>query len=201
MSQFCDIIKIYYFCLDMIIKTKSRIIESAIEVFNANYSAPLQKVADNANITRRTLHRYFKDRNELVAVCEREMEISCKKAMINAIDSSNEPLVQLKNMLIAGINCGSKYSFFYKLHKGESHNHNKNNKDCADYDYIYQNFTQIIRDLQEQNIISRQMTIGWIQNLHAGIIISSVSSDLNNKETKLQIKEFAWKSFIKGISP
>ncbi len=43
----------------MLSETKNRIIQSAIEVFNKDFSAPLQKVADNANITRRTLHRYF----------------------------------------------------------------------------------------------------------------------------------------------
>mgnify|MGYP001791272694 CR=1 FL=1 len=185
----------------MIIETKLRIIESAIQVLNTDSSAPLQKVADKANVTRRTLHRYFKDRNELVSVCRREMEISCKNAMIKAINSSDDPLIQLKNMLLAGIDCGSKYSFFYKLHQAKEHNHSEENKDCADYDYIYRSFTQIIKNLQKENIISKQMTIDWIQNLHVGIINSTVNANTTSKETQLHIKEFAWKSFIKGISP
>jgi len=189
--------KEYYFCAYMILETKSRIIESAIAVFNADSSAPLQKVADNANITRRTLHRYFKDRNELISVCEREMEVSCKTAMIKAIDSSGEPLVQLKNMLFAGIDCGAKYSFFYKLHQQEGHNHDRKNQDCADYDYIYRSFAKIIEDLKKQSQVSEHMTTDWIQNLHAGI----VNSTINSKAEESLIKKFAWKSFIKGISP
>lgn len=184
----------------MNVGTKLRIIESAIEVFNADSSAPLQKVADNANITRRTLHRYFKDRNELVRVCEKEMEISCKKAMINAINNNKEPLAQLKSMLLAGIDCGAKYSFFYKLHQAKEHHHNQDDKDCNDYDYIYQSFTQIIKDLQKQNIVSKEMTVNWIQNLHAGIVNSTVNANPTTEAEKLNIKEFAWKSFIKGIS-
>ncbi|WP_405206560.1 TetR/AcrR family transcriptional regulator [Aquimarina sp. LLG6339-5] len=185
----------------MNIETKSRIIEAAIEVFNQDFSAPLQKVADNANVTRRTLHRYFKDRDELVITCEREMEISCKKAMITAIHSSEDPLIQLENILHAGIDCGAKYSFFYKLHQREGHKHSQNDKDCADYDYIYQNFTKIIKNLQKKDVISRQMTIDWIQNLHAGIINSTVNANATTETEKLYIKEFAWKSFIKGIGP
>ncbi|QLG45840.1 TetR/AcrR family transcriptional regulator [Costertonia aggregata] len=185
----------------MLSETKDRIIESAIEVFNQDFSAPLQKVADNANITRRTLHRYFRDREELVATCEREMEVSCKKAMITAINSSNDPLIQLENMLYAGINCGAKYSFFYKLHQQDGHNHSKNNKDCADYDFIYNSFTTIVKDLQKSGVINKQMTVQWIQNLHAGIISSTVNTDSSNESSKPGIKRFAWNSFIKGIAP
>ena len=185
----------------MLSETKDRIVEAAIEVFNKDFSAPLQKVADNANITRRTLHRYFKDRNELVATCEREMEISCKKAMIAAIKSSDDSLIQLENMLNAGIDCGAKYSFFYKLHQQEGHNHSHNNKDCADYDYIYNSFKEIIRDLQKKGIIDKQMTVGWIQNLHAGIINSTVNANEMDKSKGINIRKFAWNSFIKGIAP
>lgn len=185
----------------MITKTKDRIIESAIEVFNTDFSAPLQKVADNANVTRRTLHRYFKDRDDLVATYEREMEMSCKKAMISAINSSDNTLVQLEQMLHAGIDCGAKYSFFYKIHQQEGHNHNKSNKDCADYDFIFQSFRDIIKSLQKDGVVNEHMTVHWIQNLHAGIINSTVSANDNSAMTESDIRDFAWNSFIKGISP
>ncbi len=185
----------------MVPKTKDRIIEAAIEVFNQDFSAPLQKVADNANITRRTLHRYFKDREELVATCEREMEVSCKKAMMAAIKGSDVPLIQLENMLYAGIDCGAKYSFFYKLHQQDGHSHNKNNKDCADYDFIYNSFTNIVKELQKSGVVNKQVTVQWIQNLHAGIINSTVNMNDTIKSSKPNVKNLAWNSFIKGISP
>ena len=104
--------------------TKKRIIESGIKIFNEDLSAPLQKGADNAEVTRRTLHRYFKDRNELVEVCKQAIDSSCKKAMIAAIQSSDEPIIQLERMLYAGIDCGAKYSVFYKLHQSKDHKQN-----------------------------------------------------------------------------
>ncbi|MBP2833453.1 TetR/AcrR family transcriptional regulator [Aquimarina sp. U1-2] len=180
-------------------ETRYRIINAAIETFNTDFSAPLQKVADKANVTRRTLHRYFKDRDELVMVCEQEMETSCKKAMILAIKSSNDSLVQLENMLYAGVDCGAKYSFFYKLHQKEGHNHNKKNKNCADYDYIYKRFNEIITDLQNKGIIRMDMPISWIQNLHAGIISSTVNANDDSNLGIEKIKEFAWESFLSGI--
>lgn len=185
----------------MLSETKDRIVESAIEVFNTDFSAPLQKVADNASITRRTLHRYFKDRDGLVATCEREMELSCKKAMIAAINSSDDSLIQLKQMLYAGIDCGARYSFFYRLHQQEGHNHDKSDKDCADYDFIFQSFKDIIKSLQKKGVVNKHMTVQWIQNLHAGIINSTVNANSNSAMPESTIRNFAWNSFIKGISP
>jgi len=184
----------------MIPATKERIIESAIKVFNEDLSAPLQKVADNADVTRRTLHRYFKDRNELVSVCEKTMEISCKKAMIAAIHSSDESIKQLENMLYAGIDCGAKYSFFYKLHQKKEHHHSETDKNCADYDYIYRHFNHIIKELQQKGKVNAYMSTEWIQILHSGIIEGTVNARDTTDNSIAEIKGMAWISFLKAIS-
>tara|TARA_R110002049_G_scaffold993_1_gene7050 strand:- start:3696 stop:4250 length:555 start_codon:yes stop_codon:yes gene_type:complete len=181
--------------------TKKRIIESAIKIFNEDLSAPLQKVADNAAVTRRTLHRYFKDRNELVAVCKQAIESSCKKAMISAIESSDNALIQLERMLYAGIDCGAKYSVFYKLHQSKDHKHTHQNKNCADYDYIYSQFQRIIIELQKEGKVSLAMSPEWIQVLHSGIIESTVNARETTTKSFEDIKELAWTSYIKAIAP
>lgn len=185
----------------MIAATKERIIESAIKVFNDDLSAPLQRIAANADVTRRTLHRYFKDRNELVSVCEREMEVSCKKAMIDAINSSDNSITQLERMLYAGIDCGAKYSFFYKLHQRKEHNHNQQNNNCADYDYIYRNFSHIIAELQQNGKVNTDMSTEWIQILHSGIVQSTVNAQETTNNSTKEIKELAWTSYMKAIAP
>jgi AcrR family transcriptional regulator len=181
--------------------TKKRIIESAIRIFNEDLSAPLQKVADNAEVTRRTLHRYFKDRNELVVVCKQAIESSCKKAMIEAIQSSDVPHKQLERMLYAGIDCGAKYSVFYKLHQSKDHKHTRHNKNCSDYDYIYNQFQGIIIELQKEGKVDPSMSPDWIQVLHSGIIESTVNARETTAKSFEEIKELAWTSYRKAISP
>jgi AcrR family transcriptional regulator len=161
----------------------------------------LQKVADNANVTRRTLHRYFKDRNELVAICRQAIESSCKKAMIAAIQSSNDAYTQLERMLYAGIECGAKYSVFYKLHQDTDHKHTPNNKNCADYDYIYNQFQHIIIELQKDRKVNPAMSPEWIQVLHSGIIESTVNAREVTTKSMEEIKDLAWTSYIKAIAP
>lgn|SRR5690606_1635233 len=181
--------------------TRTRILESAIEIFGEDLSAPLQKVADNAAVTRRTLHRYFSDRNELVSVCKQEIESSCKKAMLTAIESSNDPLVQLESMLYAGIHCGSKYALFKRLHQSDDHQHSPENKNCADYDAIYKSFHNIITRLQRQGKVNPEMSSQWIQMLHLGIVESSVKAKAHTGKSDDAIKKLAWMSYLKAISP
>ncbi|PIH03146.1 hypothetical protein CS542_02775 [Pedobacter sp. IW39] len=56
------------------------------------------KVAERA-VTRRTLHRYFTDRNDLLKACHLEMQHKCKVNITNAINSSEDPLIQLERFI------------------------------------------------------------------------------------------------------
>jgi len=179
--------------------TQQKIIDAAIVIFNEDFSAPLEKVAEKAAVTRRTLHRYFKDRNDLVTLCERDMQVKCRKSMAEAMNSSTVPLVQLENMLYAGINCGAKYSFFNKIHSRHEHQHNAENKACAEYDAMYENYKNIIFLLQENGQISRHLTVEWILTLFSSVINAAVEAESIGSIARNSVKKFAWYSFSKGI--
>lgn len=183
----------------MMIDTQQKIIDSAIVVFNDNLSAPLEKVAEKAMVTRRTLHRYFKDRNELIAACGKDMRKRCSKAMSEALNSSNDPLEQLEQMLYAGVDCGAKYSFFHKMHNREGHQHDHHNKDCAEYDAMYQHYQEVILDLQKNGKVSKQLTSEWIFMFFTGVVSATVKADSIGMVAKQSLKQFAWFSFSKGI--
>jgi AcrR family transcriptional regulator len=56
--------------------TRQDIIDRAIVLFNKDMSLSLEKVAKKAGVTRRTLHRYFRDREELIKSSSDEMVLS-----------------------------------------------------------------------------------------------------------------------------
>lgn len=179
--------------------TQQNIIDSAILVFNDDLSASLEKVADKAMVTRRTLHRYFKDRSELVAACATDMRRRCSKAMANALNSSTNSLEQLEQMLYAGVDCGAKYSFFHKMHNKEGHQHHHQNKDCAEYDAMYQHYQAVILKLQDEGKVSKQLTNEWIFMFFTGVVSATVNADSMGTVAKQSLKQFAWFSFSKGI--
>ena len=65
--------------------TEQSIIEAAILIFNEDLSAPLEKVADQAQVTRRTLHRYFKDRKELMDKCHKEIRKGLRNSDVQCL--------------------------------------------------------------------------------------------------------------------
>ena len=182
----------------MLQNTKQNIIDAAIFIFNEDLSAPLEKVADNANVTRRTLHRYFTDRKELLDACQQEMQESCKAGMTAALESSANPVLQLEKMLYAAIDCGVKYSFLHKLHNLHNHQHKHNDKECAKYDKTFSHVDNVIETLIENGIVSKQLSVEWIATLFPGIVTATINSNTPCADRD-NLKKFAWFSFSKGI--
>lgn len=175
------------------------IVEAAILVFNEDYSAPLEKVAERAGVTRRTLHRYFTGREELLTCCAREMQRSCREALGQALASSPDPLVQLENMLYAGVDCGAKYAFFNKMHTRSEHHHAPHQAaDCAEYDALQARCAAVITRLQAEGIISAHLTAEWVFLLLSGVVKTTIEARAAGVAGS-HLKQFAWFSFSKGI--
>jgi AcrR family transcriptional regulator len=183
----------------MIAQTQQRIIDAAIIVFNEDFSAPLEKVAEQADVTRRTLHRYFKDRTQLLESCEADMQKRCTQAMQNALASSKDRKAQLQNMLFAGIDCGAKYSFFHKQHMREGHQHTSHDEDCAAFDSIEHQFTDLISSLKSDGEISDNVTIQWVKMFFASIVAATVNAKQSNNTQNNDMKDYAWFSLSNGI--
>ena len=178
--------------------THQAIIDAAINVFNEDYSAPLEQVAAQAGVTRRTLHRYFKGREELLACCELDMQRTCRLALTQALDSSTEPLKQLEQMLYAVVDCGAKYSFFHKLHTQPQHRGVPHAGE-ADYDVLHGRYRRIVEQLQAQGTISPHITAEWVKMLMSGIVSATIHADSFGAVDAAHVKQFAWFSFSKGI--
>ncbi|MBT9395400.1 TetR/AcrR family transcriptional regulator [Hymenobacter sp. NST-14] len=179
--------------------TEQTIVEAAILVLNEDYSAPLERVAEQAGVTRRTLHRYFTGREELLACCAREMQRSCREALTQALASSPEPLVQLEHMLYAGIDCGAKYAFFTKLHTRPDHQHAPGQAaDCAEYDALQARCRAVITRLQHDGRISAHLPAEWVLLLLSGVVKTTIDARMVGA-TEPHLRQFAWFSFSKGI--
>lgn len=179
--------------------TQQHIVEAAIRVFNEDYSAPLEKVAERAGVTRRTLHRHFAGRDELLASCARDMQRSCHQALSQALESSADPLAQLENMLYACVDCGAKYAFFTKLHTRPEHHHSPQAADCAKYDALHARCRAVITRLQSQGRVSAHLTAEWIFLLLSGVVKTTIEARETGAAAGEYLKQFAWFSFSKGI--
>ncbi|GAB2703517.1 hypothetical protein GCM10027037_31680 [Mucilaginibacter koreensis] len=181
------------------VSTASKIISSAINILNQDYSASLETIAAEAGVTRRTLHRYFTDRNHLLESCMKEIQQACRQQMLGVLNNNDAPLMQLKKMLYAGIDCGSKYTFLHKIHQHPGHQHAHENSDCRQYDELNERFFKLIHSLKKDGHINTELTTGWILALFTGVISATVNATVTGAVAVNDRKDFAWFSFSKGI--
>ncbi|TLV02762.1 TetR/AcrR family transcriptional regulator [Dyadobacter luticola] len=180
--------------------TEQDIIDSAILIFNEDLSAPLEKVAEQAQTTRRTLHRYFKDRKELMDSCQKEVRKTCHAAMLKAYNSSDDPMEKLERMFYAGVDCGTKHSFLHKLHTMHDHSHQAGNEECSGYDNTFHVWKSHLQYLLETGKINPVLTLDWIHHLHHGIVAASIATQTARKMPDAELKKLAWVSFSRAIS-
>lgn len=179
--------------------TKGKIIESAISVLNKDETASIEQIAIAAGVTRRTIHRYFKDRLNLIEHCKENMLAVCNEKMTSPFKSSADPVTQIEYMLYAAIEVGNQYCFLKKLYQHTDYSEIKKNSE-SEYENVRLEWFRLIENLQYNGKIDAELTIGWIYNLFGGIIETAVISVQSGNITLNEVKKFAWISFKGGIS-
>ena len=178
--------------------TKAKIIAAAVKCFLNNESDTLEKIAEQAGVSRRTLHRYFENRQELLESCKNEMLNSCNQAMIEAYDSDKDPIEKVKNMLFAAIEQGANYSFIKRIYE-RSNFSDLDSKKEFESDNVKAKWLKIIKKLQEEKRINHELTIPWIFNLFGSIIETSIYAVEAGDVARNDSKTFAWISFKGAI--
>lgn len=179
-------------------RTRQQIIDAAILIFHHDGSAPLEKVADKASVTRRTLHRYFSDRKALLIACRADICKRCSEAMSHVLNGPHDPMTKLEQLLYAAIDCGVKYAFFQHVHNGPDHVH-RTDGDCREYDALRNRLCQFFEQLQDDGIITRKLTTAWIFAMLTGVVNAAMKTDGTGPDTARNLKQLAWYSFSRAI--
>lgn len=172
--------------------------EAAVAALNRDEAATIEQIANIAGVTRRTVHRYFNDRNTLVHECKQTMLQVCNLKMTQAYQSSQQPAVQLENMFYAALEVGIQYCFVKKLVKRQQYTDLISNQEQA-YDDVKANWFQLVELLQQQGAITSQLSIPWIYNLFGGIIDIAIEAHQAGDVARNDIKKFSWRSFKASI--
>lgn len=180
--------------------TQQKIIEAAISVLNENFSATFEDIAIHCGINRRTLHRYFKSRNELLEECNKNMMQAWQLAAITACNSSEDPLVQLEHLLYAGIDSGTKYAFLIKLNESNTSSSAVYETEQSEiYSRKRSQLFDAIRELQKQDVIDVQFPLPWIRILFTSVITATITAFRSGDIAQNEVKKLAWHSFSRSI--
>lgn len=180
--------------------THQKIIDAAISVLNENFSATFEDIAEHCGISRRTLHRYFKSRNELLEACNKNMMAAWELAAINAFSHSEDPLIQLEHLLYAGIDSGIKYSFLIKLNENDTSSSVIYETEQSEvYSKKRNQLFDAIQKLQKQHIIDDNFPLPWIRILFTSVITATITAFRSGDIAQNEVKKLAWYSFSRSI--
>ncbi|SDM52725.1 DNA-binding transcriptional regulator, AcrR family [Catalinimonas alkaloidigena] len=180
------------------VDTKTKIIAAAVKCFRSHESETLEKVAEEAGVSRRTLHRYFENRQDLLESCKNEMLTRCNKAMHEAYESDKDPINKVRNMLFAAIEQGANYAFIKRIYERINFSEVDRQKEF-EFDNVKSNWLKIIKGLQEEKRMNDELTIPWIFNLFGSIIETSILAVEAGDVARNDSKKFAWISFKGAI--
>ncbi|MBV8328345.1 TetR/AcrR family transcriptional regulator [Chryseobacterium sp.] len=180
--------------------TQQKIIDAAISVLNENFSATIEDIAVRCGINRRTLHRYFKSRHELLEACYKNMKETWEIAAINAFNSSEDPLVQLEHLLYAGIDSGTKYAFLMKLNDDiKSSSTAYESEQNAAYFKLRNQLLDTLQKLQKEQVIDDRFPLPWIRILFTSVISATITAFRSGDIAPNEVKKLAWYSFGRSI--
>ena len=174
-------------------KTQIKIINAAFEVLSQDISAPLEKIADTAGVTRMTLHRYYNGRQALLEATSFEMIRLGNQIIDSAIDQHDHPYEQLKAIVMEASQMGERFHFLMHVHEE------------IDYALLGQKvqelddkMVEIFEALREQNLIRKDMPNSWLLHLYGGIMTAAWSSLREGVVARKAIPILAWQSFEQG---
>jgi len=176
-------------------ETKSKILQSAIIIWGKNLTASLDDIASHINISRRTLHRHYSGRDDLMNsvfnyIIE-EYLIQIKIIIQNASSHKN----QLKAFLYYDIESGSKYLVFCQLRKT---NYKEIESQNVNFQELYAIYQGLFKQLKDEKKIREKLSSQWLEIFYSTIVesaLKSIDSGVNKKECL----NMTWSSFWNGI--
>lgn len=175
--------------------TKTKIISAAIEVFSRNHMASIEEIAESIDLNRRTLHRYFNGKSELIEEIIDYASSLCLQKTKDSIQSSNDPIHQLKSMFLSDIESGHQFRFLYNYRSGFQ-GMEKESKDFAEMMLL---FRDLLETIQSNHFFYSRLTMDWIESLYFSTIDAAINLIIADCSKKELVSEMALTSYLNAV--
>ncbi|WP_299157814.1 TetR/AcrR family transcriptional regulator [uncultured Tenacibaculum sp.] len=176
--------------------TKAKILLAAIKAFSKSPNASMEEIAESINLSRRTLHRYFSGKSELITEIINYASTLCLEKTKEAVKSSINPINQLNTMFLSDIESGYQFRFLYSYRDGLQ----GMEKESSDFREMMQIFRHLLKTLKNIDLINSKITIDWIESLYFSTIDSAINLILEDDSRMQEIAEMAWLSYFNAIT-
>ena len=175
-------------------KTQKKVLNAAFQVLAQDFSAPLDKIAEAAGVTRMTLHRYYNSRDALLEATGLEMISLSNRIIDEATTQHDQPGEQLKAIVMQASQMGERFHFL--MHAAEEIDYEMFGPMIQGLD---DKMIGIIEALRNEGSIKKNIPNAWILHFYGGILTAAWSSLRDGAVAPRDIPNLAWQSFTQGI--
>ena len=176
-------------------ETKNKILQAAIIIWGSDLAATLDDIANHTGISRRTLHRHYEGREDLMKsvlnyIIEKYLEYT--KDLQQNTSSDQECL---KKLLEYDIKSGSVYKVFCQLRRT---NYTEFETDDENFKELYAFYIGLFGRLRSGGQIRNELSIQWLETFYMAIVESClgvIDSGVDEKECM----HMTWTTLWNGI--
>lgn len=176
-------------------ETRRKILESAITLWATNSQATLEQIATDIGISRRTLHRHYDGREDLIVsvlnYLVSEYLQTIDKTLLKAAES---PLAKLKALFFNDIANATHYVVYKNLSQIMVLDNEEMKMSQQKLHNIYH---AVFLSLIDSAEVSSKVTAKWLELFYAAVIEAVIKGIQEGKE--LDLANLAWSTFWAGI--
>ncbi len=197
MSHQCDriFLSLSHTCVKMK-NTKENIIQAAILLLEKDKNASLEEIAKKAGVSRRTLHRYFDGKEELIIAVFETLADLYYQGILEIIGEEKPVVETLKQLFSYDLKMFSSHSTVYFLYESFKTIYEFDEKDIAKVEAIY---LKLFTKLRKADHCNKKLSVQWIGEYFDSIIHLG-NKQLNNGISYKIVEKTCWQLFWNGIS-
>ena len=177
------------------VETKDKILQSAITIWGSNFTASLDDIASNIGISRRTLHRHFQGRDDLVKSLFSYLIEIYLNSIKTVLKTENTIVGKLQALLINDIKSTEKYLTFCQLYETHPEKFQFEQKKIEEINSIY---SKLFKKLRNEKFLSNQLSLEWIEAFYFSVVNTAIKSIQAGIQME-QCSKMAWNSLWNGI--
>lgn len=176
-------------------KAEDRIIQAAFKIYYQDASASFEKIAEEAGVSRMTIHRKFPKREALIIAACKKLYQEGSRILDLAFETKTSSLEQLKFFITASLQERLNYHFVYQfqeLHELMDH------EDCCAF---YSRLERLFQDLKTEQQITSAVPKAWFFHMLDAIMMTACHTYEHGCVAPNDIPQLAWQSLLGIIQP
>lgn len=177
-------------------KTRENIVQAAVLLLEENKNCSLEEIATKAGVSRRTLHRYFDGKEELVIAVFETLADKYYEGLMEIIEEEKTIIETLRNIMSYDLKMFSSHNTVCYLYESYSSIYKFDEEDLMK---IEEEGIKIFSKLREEGHCNQTLDYQWINAYFDNIVELGYKQIQNGVEYEV-VEKTIWELFWNGIS-